>query len=213
MQLFQGDTPLGDSLPAKAQALLCYLAVTGRPHFRPALAGLLWSEKPEAKALMSLRQALTTLRRHFAPHLIITRQTVAFNREAPYWLDVEAFEELVSPRGAGAPSWAVIRWDHRGWEPGGEHPRLSPARLSALRKAMDLYRGDFLEGFHVRGAPAFEEWLVLERERLQAQARLALHALAAHYVSQGEYTAALHYTTRLLALDPWREEVHRQMMW
>ncbi|RMF29683.1 MAG: hypothetical protein D6759_13410 [Chloroflexi bacterium] len=78
---------------------------------------------------------------------------------------------------------------------------------------MDLYRGDFLAGFHVRGAPAFEEWLVIERERLQAQARLALYALAAHHVSQGEYASALHYTARLLALDPWREEVHRQMMW
>ncbi len=210
LQIFQGDAPVEDPPPAKAQALLCYLAITGRPHFRPALAGLLWGEKPEANALMSLRQALAALRRRFAPHLIITRQTVAFNREAPYWLDVEEFERLIDPRGTRRPDWRAIQW---GWDPQDEGPQLPPARLSALRQAVELYRGDFLEGFHVREAPAFEEWLVIERERLQSYARLALHALAAHHTSQGEYAAALHYTTRLLALDPWREEVHRQRMW
>lgn len=56
----------------KAQALLCYLAVTGRPHSRSALAGLLWGEKPEAKARMNLSQALSGLRRLFGDHLTIT---------------------------------------------------------------------------------------------------------------------------------------------
>jgi DNA-binding SARP family transcriptional activator len=68
---------------SKAMALLCYLAVTGRPHARPALAGLLWGELPEANARNNLRKALTHLRKWIAPHLSITRQSVAFNPALP----------------------------------------------------------------------------------------------------------------------------------
>jgi len=33
--------------------------------------------------------------------------------------------------------------------------------------ALDLYRGDLLEGFFIRGAPEFEQWLEDERARLK----------------------------------------------
>ena len=42
----------------KALALLAYLAVTGRPHSRDALAGLLWGEMPDAAAKANLRKIL-----------------------------------------------------------------------------------------------------------------------------------------------------------
>ena len=83
--------PVSGHVPAKSQALLCYLAVTGRPHSREKLAGLLWGDKPEASAKANLRKSLSTLRQLFGDALIITRQTVAFNRDSAYWLDVEAF--------------------------------------------------------------------------------------------------------------------------
>ena len=79
-------------LISKAQALLFYLAVTGQTHTRPALAGLLWADMPEADALMDLHQALANLRRLAGPYLTITRQAVAFNRDSDYWLAVEAFQ-------------------------------------------------------------------------------------------------------------------------
>ena len=40
---------------AKAQALLSYLAVSGRVYSRQALAGLLWGDLPEADARRNLR--------------------------------------------------------------------------------------------------------------------------------------------------------------
>jgi predicted ATPase len=42
----------------------------------------------------------------------------------------------------------------------------------------------------------------------------ALHTLAAHYAGRGEAgrAAGIEVTTRLLALEPWREEAHRQLM-
>jgi DNA-binding SARP family transcriptional activator/predicted ATPase len=174
---------------SKALALLCYLAVTGRPHARPALAGLLWGDSPEANARTNLRKALTHLRRLVGPHLSITRQAVAFNREPPYWLDVERFEAKV--RGAS--------------------PETDIERLQA---AVELYGGDFLEGFYVRQALAFEEWALAERSRLRELALDALHTLAVHHTQRGEigHAAAIDYTTRLLALEPWREEAHRALM-
>ena len=44
LEIQQNDRPIAGLASAKAQALLCYLAVTGRAHFRTSLAGLLWGD-------------------------------------------------------------------------------------------------------------------------------------------------------------------------
>jgi DNA-binding SARP family transcriptional activator len=41
VEIRRDGLPVTDFKSSKAQALLCYLAVTGQPHTRPALAGLL----------------------------------------------------------------------------------------------------------------------------------------------------------------------------
>jgi len=189
--IIHGDTAVEGFISAKAQALLCYLAVTGRPHSRQALAGLLWGEMPEDAARTNLRQVLANLRRLVGPHLRITRHTAAFNREAPYWLDVEAFEAEVRN---GLPV------EGQTWQP------------ASLCSAAELYRGDFLAGFSVRDAPAFEEWVVVEQEYLRELAVQALEQLVAYQTARGECGPAIEYTRRLLALDPWREEAHQQLM-
>ena len=178
----------------KVQALLCYLAVTGRPHLHPVLAGLLWGELPEASAQNGLRQALTNLRQLVGPHVNITREDVAFNLNIPYQLDVQAFEECV----AGAQVQST---------------KTGPG-IERLEEAVALYRGDFLEGFYVHHAPAFEDWALAQHARLHELAVQALHALAAHHAQLGQpgRAAAIDFTTRLLALEPWREEAHRQLM-
>jgi DNA-binding SARP family transcriptional activator len=72
--------PLAGLASAKATALLVYLAVTGTAQSRSALAGLLWSDLPEATARANLRLALTKLRRALPAQLLVTRQTVALDR-------------------------------------------------------------------------------------------------------------------------------------
>jgi DNA-binding SARP family transcriptional activator len=49
---------------------------------------------------------------------------------------------------------------------------------SELARAMELYRGDLLEGFHLSGAPAFEDWLDRERSRLRDGAAAAAWELS-----------------------------------
>ena len=70
VEMRRDGVPVTRFRSTKAQALLCYLAVTGRPHARSALVGLLWGDLPEAKARTNLRRVLTTLRRQIDQGII-----------------------------------------------------------------------------------------------------------------------------------------------
>ncbi len=186
-QVDWGGAPVTGFISAKAQALLFYLVVTGRAHTRKALAGLLWGEMPEAQASKNLRNALSNLRSLVAPYLLITREDVAFNRNVPYWLDVQVFLEAL----AGD----IWRKD-----------------LSTLHNAVELYQGDFLEGFYVGQALAMEEWMLGRRSLLNGLMVQALQTLVVKHLEREENAAGIHYANRLLAIEPWREETHRHLM-
>ncbi len=186
LRITQGGTPVTGFVSSKAPALLAYLAVTARPHFRAALAAVLWSELPDTAARMNLRHVLSNLRHHLAPHLVITRDTVAFDRTSAYWLDLEQFETTL---GDG-----------------------NQRNIEQLHAAVTRYHGDFLEGFYVRDAPMFEEWVAAERERLRHLALHGLHELVNYHTARQEYAAGIDHATRLLQLDPWREDAHRQLI-
>ena len=185
--IHKDGVPVTGFKSAKTRALLYYLAVTRQSHFRSALAGLLWGELPEANAHMNLRKALESLRHLVGPHLTVTRQTVAFDRSSPCWLDVDEFETRLS----------------------GD---IAAVEVERLKEAIELYQGDFLEGFDVREAAAFEEWVRLQRVYLREIAIQALRRLIEYQAGQREYQSSMTYTNRLLALDPWREEAHQQLM-
>ena len=192
LEIYHDDKPLKGFVSAKVQALLCYLALTARAHTRDALVGLFWGDMPDADAKTNLRQAIANLRRLVGDHLLIDRETVAFNRAAPYWLDAEGFAKIADCRSQ------IADYDK--------------SAIYNLKTAIELYRGDFLDGFHVRGAPEFEEWVLAQRERLREQALRVLHILTTHHTTHGEYARGIDYAKQLLALDPWREEAHRELM-
>ncbi len=187
----------------KVRALLAYLAVEAdRPHRRDTLTGLFWPERPERQARQNLSQALLKLRQALGdrqarpPYLLITPQTLQFNRSGDYELDVTAFSSLLEACRAH------------------DHSRLAGCHscLKRLQRAVALYRGDFLAGFALNDSPAFEEWALLRRERLQQLAVDALHHLVLAYQAQGDDEAALPYARRRLELDPWREDACRELM-
>ncbi len=74
------EAPLTGWTLHKSLALLAYLAVTGRPHLRGALAGLLWRDCTEANARSNLRKVLAELRQRVPSHLTITRADVAVHQ-------------------------------------------------------------------------------------------------------------------------------------
>ena len=172
---------------SKAQALLYYLVITARPHTRPTLAGLFWGDQPEAAARTSLSKCLSNLRELVGDAVLVDRQTVAFNRDQPYHLDTEHFAASLS-----AP--------------------LTPATHTSYQNALSLYRGDFLEGFYVRDAPDFEQWVLVQRAHYREAVVNGLHTLASYADQQGDLPQAITHTRRLLTLEPWREEAHRHLM-
>lgn len=181
------DVSMVEALSSKAQAILYYLAVTGQPQTRSTLAALLWSELPESNARINLRQALANLRRVVGNYLELDRHTVAFKSDHDYQVDVVGFRARV---GDGGPGQTIER----------------------LQEAVTLYRGDFLAGFYVRQALDFENWALTEQARLKELVIQALQTLAAHYAERDELAKGMGYVRRLLSLEPWREEAHRQLM-
>ena len=84
----------------KSRALLAYLALEGAaPQPRERLAALLWSDQPEEKALHSLRQTLSGLRKVLAetnedPFLLVTREDVQLNPQSKIWVDALSFQRV-----------------------------------------------------------------------------------------------------------------------
>ena len=191
---------------AKTSALFAYLVLHSRPQPRHKLIGLFWGGQPEANARANLRHALWHIRRQFkcpdqTPIVLSDPQGIVFNPAADAWLDVQAFEHslqsAVALTAAAAPATAAPRPDDR---------------YALLRQAVDLYGGDLLEGVQVDDAPEFEQWLLVERERLRALAVETLQRLVGYSVEWGDYAPGLDYARRLLKLEPWLEEAHRQRM-
>jgi DNA-binding SARP family transcriptional activator len=78
--------------------------------------------------------------------------------------------------------------------------------------ALGFRRGPLLQGFEVSEAPAFEDWLLLKRERWQERWNEALAVHASQLATQQDWNAARSAYERLLELDPWREEAVRGIM-
>ena len=168
----------------KAKALLAYLALhPGQFVSRDKLAALLWEEHSETQARGSLRSTLTSLRKVLPAADLLTIEDDRL-AVAPAGIDVDVLE----------------------------FERLTAiATPPALERAIDLYQGELLEGFNPR-APAFEDWLMGERSRLQEQALAAMTALLDHYLAVQANERAIQLAIRLLNLDPLREAAHRTLM-
>jgi len=182
----------------KARDLLAYLIIfRNRPHPRPVLAGLLWPDLPEEKARRRLSDTLWRVRHALGDHVSANEEYIWFNTDLPYWLDVEEFERLID--------WGTGRLED--WKTGrlgvGEVGLVT--NLPALRKAIKLYRGDFLEGF-------YHDWVLLERERLRGLYLKALRQLLELYKQTGDYGTALEVAQQLVATEPFHEVAHRELM-
>jgi serine/threonine protein kinase/DNA-binding SARP family transcriptional activator/Flp pilus assembly protein TadD len=81
-----------------------------------------------------------------------------------------------------------------------------------FREALDLYRGNLLEGFFISNAPEFERWLETERARLRETASRAARALAELYETRSNLTTAAHWARRALELAPSDEGLIRRLI-
>ena len=180
----------------KTRALLAYLAVeVGKPIRRSYLAGLLWSDDPEERALHNLRQTLSYLRKiigdgqAICPYVISDRDTIQLNPSAELWVDTIAFRQCLDQayqyfqkrNGSGLLNF---RW---------------------LQRAANLYQGQFLEHFYLSKSTLFDEWVSITRENLNLLAIRAFSQLADYHERRGEYQSALQNNLRITEISPWDE--------
>jgi predicted ATPase/DNA-binding SARP family transcriptional activator/predicted negative regulator of RcsB-dependent stress response len=183
IQVERDGEPVGGFRSRKALALLGYLAAQDQPVSRERLVDLLWEDKTESQGRNNLSWVLNKISSLLPDLLQADRRAVRFHPTVPYWLDTEAFKEL------------VLEGD-----------------VASLASAAELYRGEFLEGLYFEGCAEFELWAVGEREQWRQSVVDVLWELISHYNLCNEYELSLHFARRLLALNPWQEEAHRHVM-
>lgn len=179
------DLPLDGLYRRKAGLLLAALVKRGgRSVPRTALAELLWPDQALLegdlpRALESLRQSVAHLRKVLGAEAwrlkATSPRTLLFDLAAAN-VDLLDFERL------------AVSDD--------------PA---ALRQAINLYRGPFLEGF-------VEPWVLEERERLKRLFSHGLVTLAERESVGGDDFAAVDLLKRAVGADPAKEHTQRKLM-
>jgi DNA-binding SARP family transcriptional activator/tetratricopeptide (TPR) repeat protein len=82
----------------------------------------------------------------------------------------------------------------------------------SLEEALQLYRGDLMHGFFVRGAPEYERWLDVERTRLRNRASGAACKLAERLAHEGKGEEAVRWARESLATSPDDEQLLRRVL-
>lgn len=186
-------------------ALLAFLATEHQsPHSRESLQALFWPNEGTAEAQNNLRVLLSRLRdlvdkvdRGDKGELLIADR---FNVQLqPSWIasaDVNGFVHLLEK---------TQRHAHSARNQCG-------SCQNELRAAAELYQDEFLAGLNLADCSAFEEWLLMQRERLHLLALEAFADLASFAETNGDLATARTYAQRQLAIDPLREAAYRQQM-
>jgi DNA-binding SARP family transcriptional activator len=182
--------PLARLPSRKVRDLLAYLLLNRRtPRGREQMAALFWPELDGDKArhclntaLWRLRSALGPLEDHDCAYLRVDAQSIGFNTASSFRLDVAEFEarcSLAAQLGPDAEQQQAVLY----------------------QQAVVLYTGDLL-------TDCYDDWCLVERERLQCLYMLALGRLLAYHIRHREHDAAIACAQRILACDPCRETVH-----
>ncbi len=190
-----GDRMMTNTCPHRAQELLCYLLLyRDQPHHREALTGLLCNDCPDAQSKKSLRQALWQLQTIFESHvrpihslLLVEPEWICLNQSTDLWLDIATFEQ------AFAPVQGI----------GGE--QLDRQQYAMVQKAVELYRGDLLEGW-------YQDWCLYQRERLQNIYLAMLDKLMVYCEVHHQYEQGIAYGALVLRCDRAHERTHLRLM-
>ena len=180
----------------KTQELFSYLLLNrDRPHPRETLAAIFWNDTSITQAKCYLRKALWQLQTALdSPNdlkngkiLLVESDWIQLNTDADYWLDIIDFDR----------AFKLVEGI-----PGRDMPLSS---MQTLRRTVELYRGDLLEG-------CYHEWCLYERERFQQIYLIMLDKLIEYCEAHAAYETGLSYGMQILRYEQARECTHRQLM-
>ena len=192
----------------KELALLLYLAAEGRLHLRKNLSELFWPEGDARHRRAALRITLLQLRHLLGegegfdpvPHLLINRDTLGLDFTSALELDLHTLHEAWTLARASTGTTLTM-------------PEEARRRLLArLQHATSLPRGEFLEGFSLRDAPAFDDWVRFQREYWHLRTSEVFDRLSQMQFEAGELEVAIETVNRWLVLAPLHEDAYRRLM-
>ncbi len=181
-------------LPAsRSVSLLKYLVLHHQYTPREVLMDVFWPDAEPEMARNNLNVAIYNLRRSLrkvidVPVIEFEEGTYGFAPNLRLWLDVEEFEKCVK---------AGRRLEAR---------NQLTAAVEEYELAMSLYLGDFLE------QNPYEEWAVLDRERLRIAYLDTLDRLSQIYFNKECYTQCIAACQLILARDRCREDAQCLLM-
>lgn len=171
------------ALPTSAQRLVAFLALHERPLRRAYVAGTLWIDTTEKRAAANLRSALWRLTRPGRPLISISPSLVSV---AP-GVDIDV-RDVVS----------IARWLLK--EPDGTEMPGAVAEPET-----ELLSADLLPDW-------YDEWVIVERERLRHLRLHALEALCRRLTAAGQVVQAIEAGLAAVAAEPLRESAHRALI-
>ena len=179
----------------KVQELFVYLLMFRKqPQPRESLSEALWTDQNITQSRRNLRQTLwhlqSTLKKAQSSSmldLLIEDGCVHIRLTTGFWLDIAEFEQIFD----------LVNHKHV--------RELGVEDFKAARYAVDLYKGDLLEGW-------YQDWCIFERERFQMMYLMLLDKLVQYCEIHHEYDAGLAYGWQILRQDHAYERAHRQLM-
>jgi len=179
----------------KEQELLSFLLIHHqRPHAREALASLVWGDNSTEKSKKYLRQALWHLQSTLDAQAEASGRILRVEHD---WVQLDLHTDLCL-------DVAVFELANR-LAQGCEGRDLTAAQAESLQQAVQLYKGDLLEGW-------YQDWCLYERERLQNMYLSMLKKLMGYCEVQQMFELGVSYGLIILRYDRADERTHRQLM-
>jgi DNA-binding SARP family transcriptional activator len=213
----------------KALALLIYLGVQRRQQPREHLAHLLWLDNDDAHARAALRTTLGLLRQTLRQNMLVEDSLA---EEAGGWSNLFVSERDAAGRDclrlsdgrvtvtsdldvvsqAASLVRASGRLGHRSVPARDNFSLVGDEVVPALQRALAAYRGKFLSGFDLEDAPAFADWVDVQRAYWHQQIEQMFDCLAQVQLNSGEGEAAADTAQCWVALSPLNERAHQTLI-
>jgi DNA-binding SARP family transcriptional activator len=176
----------------RARDIFCYIA-TGKNRRVPkdVLIEAFWGDEDPAVIEKNFHPTISHIRKALNSRQPLKQNFIVF-RDGAYQLDPQFTYLIDSEEFMNALQLAEAA----------KKEKDDAALRQHLERAYDLYRGDFLEG-------SYDDWAEEQRHFYQEQFSRVLNGLAKQAVTDKQWNAALKYSADILAIDPYREDLHR----
>jgi len=178
----------------KALALFVYLVVEGGTHPREKLQAIFWPESEPRQVQSALRTTLKRIKdalQGVDGLLKIEGDRIGFNASAASFLDLN----LVAQAAAGT-----------------QPIQPAPPTVALLQNAVEAARGSFLEAFSLPNTPAFNDWVIIQRNIFGGRLNLIHDRLSNHQLETHLIGPAIETINRWLNLDRLNESAYQRLI-